>query len=305
MRMKNKRNNRRDRSRRDPVPPSRPGPPPNRTGSGRDGRAASSTSAAHRVPPALPDLQPISAPQSFLTSAAGLNIEFDTGDLDKIGLHLAMLLAANETTNLTAITDPTEAWSRHVLDSLTLLPFLADLPDDSRVIDVGSGGGFPGMPLAICLPRIRFTLLEATGKKAVFLRTVAEHLGLSNVTVHSDRAERAAQDRGEKTANGRTGGHRERYDAVMARAVGRLVVLAELTVPFAKVGGRVLLIKGQKATEELEEATAALHLLKAVHVITQPTPTGQIVVLEKSSATPRDYPRADGEPSRVPLGCKR
>ncbi len=94
---------------------------------------------------------------------------------------------------------------------------------------------------------------------------------------------------------------REQFDAVVARAVGRLASLAEITVPFAKVGGRILLIKGQKAEEELEEAATALHALKAVHAGTIDTPTGRIVVLEKNSATPRTFPRRDGEPRRSPI----
>ena len=95
------------------------------------------------------------------------------------------------------------------------------------------------------------------------------------------------------------------YDVVMARAVGRLASLAELTVPLCKVGGRVLLIKGEKADEEVNEAEHALHTLKAVHIGTLVSPTGRIVILEKRSATPRDYPRADGEPTRSPLRVAR
>jgi 16S rRNA (guanine527-N7)-methyltransferase len=169
-----------------------------------------------------------------------------------------MLLKANEALNLTAITDPQEAWTRHILDSLTLLPLLAELPEGAKVIDVGSGGGLPGLPLAIVMPHLSFTLLEATGKKIEFLRAAAAGLGLSNVSVIQDRAEQMGQDRGERNATGREGGHREAYDAVTARAVGRLAVLAELTVPLAKAeGGLVLLIKGQKADEELTEAAEA------------------------------------------------
>lgn len=259
-------------------------------------------SRAQRTPPAFPEHAPaLTPPESFLAAARDLGVEFEPGDALVLGRFLAMLLEANETTNLTAVRDPAAAWTRHILDSLTLLPALADLPPGSRVIDVGSGGGLPGLPLAICLPALSFTLLEATGKKAAFLRAAASALALKNVEVVQDRAERAGQDRGERTPSGRTPGRREAYDAVVARAVGPLPVLAELTVPFAKVGGRVLLIKGEKATEELESAANALHALKAVHAGTLETPTGRIVVLEKPSATPRTYPRRDGEPARAPL----
>lgn len=248
------------------------------------------------------------APEAFAAGAAGLGIEFDEGDVERLGQYLAMLLAANASAlNLTAITDPAQAWERHILDSLTLMGLLAELPEGAKVLDVGSGGGLPGLPLAVVLPRLRFTLLEATGKKVEFLRAVVKALGLSNVEVVQDRSERLAHERGEKTGTGRSGGHREAYDAVVARAVGRLATLAELTVPFAKAGGEgvsglVLLIKGQKADEELAEAKEALHQLKAVHAATVDTPTGKIIVLEKRSATPKMYPRRDGEPSRSPIG---
>lgn len=247
----------------------------------------------------------LSPTPSFVQAAERLGIAFDEGDLERLGLYLALLLEANRSFNLTSITDPDAAWERHVLDSLTLLPLLAELPDDARVIDVGSGGGVPGIPLAITMPRVRFTLLEATGKKAAFLTRTAAALGLANVEVVHDRAEHAGRDRGRLVpgpAGSRSPGHREAYDAVVARAVGRLATIAELCAPLAKVGGRVLLIKGRKADEELAEADAALAMLRVEHAGTIDTPTGRIVVLAKHVPTPRAYPRADGEPARSPLG---
>jgi 16S rRNA (guanine527-N7)-methyltransferase len=243
-------------------------------------------------------LQP---PSSFTPAASALGIEFEPGDIDQLGRYLALLLETNKQFNLTAVKDPDEAWTRHILDSLTLLPLLAELPEGARVIDVGSGGGLPGIPLAIVLPHLKFTLLEATGKKAEFLRSAAEALGLKSVNVLLARAERAGQ----------ADSHREKYDAVVARAVGPLAVLAELTVPFAKVGsetasesaGRVLLIKGQKAEEELAAAKQALYELHVAHSGTIDTPTGRIVVLEKRRKTPAKYPRRDGEPKKAPIGA--
>jgi len=257
-------------------------------------------------------MKPLPAPASFLEAAAGLGIEFEEGDVERLGRFLGMLLEANASAlNLTAVTEPEAAWQRHVLDSLTLLPMLAELSEGAKVLDVGSGGGLPGVPLAIVMPHLKFTLLEATGKKVEFLRAVTRAMGLKNVQVVQGRAEAFGHDRGVKGPTGeRTGGYREAFEAVTARAVGRIAVLAELTVPFAKVGvgeeagGFVLLIKGQKAEEELEEAKEALHLLKVVHAATVDTPTGRVVVLEKRSATPKLYPRGDGEPSRRPLGIK-
>jgi 16S rRNA (guanine527-N7)-methyltransferase len=250
-------------------------------------------------------LAPIAPPQAFLDEAAALGIEFEPGDVEKLGLYLALLMHANESQNLTAIRDSDEAWRRHILDSLTLVPTVVDFPEGSTIVDVGTGGGLPGVPLAITLPAYRVALMDATAKKCDFLEQVIARVGLANATVVRGRAEVLAHDRGVRTTEGgigHVGGHREKYDLVVARAVGRLATLAELTVPFAKVGGRVALIKGQKADEELAEAEKALHLLKVVHTGTLDTPTGRIVLLDKRSATPRDYPRADGEPTRAPLG---
>lgn len=240
----------------------------------------------------MPVPEPLTPPEGFLAAAAGLGIEFEPGDVERLGLYLALLLEVNRSFNLTAVKEPAEAWTRHILDSLTLVGLLSELPAGSRVIDVGSGGGLPGVPLAVVMPDLRFTLLEATGKKAGFLRHAVSVLGLKNTNVMLGRSERAGQN----------GAHREQYDAAVARAVGPTATIAELTVPLVKLGGRVLLIKGQKAEEELAAAKQALYLLHAVHAGTVETPTGRIVVLEKSRKTPKAYPRADGEPKRAPLG---
>ena len=234
-------------------------------------------------------------PDEFLKAAEAMGIEFDAADLQRLARYLELLLEANQRFNLTAITDPAQAWVRHILDSLTLVPLIAAA--EARIIlDVGSGGGLPGIPLAIVLPQVRFTLLEATGKKARFLQEAIATLGLSNAAVVNDRAEIVGQDHQH---------HREQYDIVMARAVGRLPVLLELTVPFAKVGGLVLAMKGEQAGSEIADAKQALHLLHAHVIDRRPTGTGVIVVIEKQRKTPRIYPRAPGDPKRVPLGVKQ
>ena len=228
--------------------------------------------------------------REFLQAAESLAIVFEPGDLDRLSRYLALLLEANTRFNLTAITDPQQAWMRHMLDALTLLPPIASA-QAAQVADIGSGGGVPAIPLAIVLPDVQFTLIESTGKKASFLRDAAADLALKNVTVLSERAESLGQDPG----------HRERYDIVTARAVGRLNVLLELTVPLAAVGGHVLAIKGEKAAEEIAEARQALHRLHCSVVNTTRTPTGTIITIEKSRKTPRIHPRRPGEPKRAPL----
>ena len=238
-----------------------------------------------------PRLKPLEPPQEFLEDAASCSITFDPGDTDRLGLYLALLLETNKKFNLTAITRPAEAWKKHVLDSLTLLPWIGAAAAE-RVIDLGSGGGLPGIPLAISLPAVQFVLMEATGKKAKFLERAVAELALSNVRVINDRAETVGQDRDT---------HRQRYDVVTARAVGKLSVLVELAVPLARVGGHVLAIKGSSANSEIKQAKRAMHLLHCHVSNTVRTPTGTVVVIEKLRDSPRAYPRRPGEPRRNPL----
>ncbi len=243
------------------------------------------------------DVAALAPTAEFLGAAEGFGLSFEEGEIERLGRFLALLLSANEQCNLTSITDPAQAWMKHIFDSLTLIPLLSEIEEGGSVADIGSGGGVPAIPLAICMPWLRFTMFESTGKKARFLQSAVAALGTANARVENLRAEEAGQDH-------RT--HREKYDAVTARALGRIVVAAELTVPLAKLGGgRVLLIKGERADEELVEAKPALHLLHAVHAGTVETPTGRIVVLTHERSTPRDYPRRAGEPKRRPLGLTR
>lgn len=239
------------------------------------------------------DVPPLLPPPGFVERVAALGIEFDQGDLDKLGGFLARMLEVNKSHNLTAITDPDQAWTRHVADALTLLPMLAALGETPRVIDVGSGGGVPGIPLAIAMPAAAFTLIDATGKKVEFLRACAADLLLANVTILQARAERLGHDKA----------HREAYDAAIARAVGPLPTLVELLAPLIKPDGVALAIKGAKADEELAAAALAMHAVGLRHERTEDTPTGKVVILAKSRRTPRIYPRADGLPKSKPIGA--
>lgn len=230
-------------------------------------------------------------PQTFLDESAAIGVAFDDGDLDRFDRYLELLLDANTRFNLTAIREPDEAWRRHILDSLTLLPMLATLGAGESVVDVGSGGGAPGLPLAIALPELRFTLIESTGKKAVFLEETVSALGLANVSVVNRRAEDA----------GRSEAHRDRHAAATARALGPLRVSLELVLPLVRVGGLGLFIKGAKAEAEIAEAGGALKALGGAIIDVAPTPTGRIVVVEKQRPTDRRHPRRPGEPKRDPL----
>ncbi len=238
--------------------------------------------------------------EEFGAACDDYGIAFESGELDRYAAFLRVLYTANETTNLTAIRDPADGWLKHVFDALTLLPVLVEAQaagERLAICDVGSGGGVPALILAIARPDADVTLLEATGRKCEFLTSAAAELGLDNVTVVNSRSERVgAFPKGEL---------RDAFDVVTARALGRIAVASELCVPLAREQGLILLIKGQAAEEELEEARQALHELHTNHAGTIDTPTGKIVVLEKSRRTPKKYPRRDGEPKRAPIGVKR
>lgn len=256
---------------------------------------------------------PIAVPEGFLDAAEALGVILEPEDLERMGLYLALLLSANESVNLTAIRDEREAWTRHILDSLSLVGPLMSVIEhvdehgaeatsggggDARIptiIDVGSGGGVPGLPLAIALPTVRVTLLEPTGKKADFLRSTIRSLGLSNARVIQQRAEVAGQDRER---------HREHYDAAVCRAVAMLDVICEYCLPLVRPGGVFLAIKGERAGAEVTHASRVIGMLGGAYDQTIPSPTGQIVVIAKNSRTPRIYPRRDGEPKTKPLAGK-
>lgn len=216
----------------------------------------------------MPQATPLSPPGDWAERLAALGVSLDDAATSKLGDYLARLLAMNEQMNLTAITDPAEVWTRHGLDALSLVPLLAELGPRSSLVDIGSGGGVPGLPIAIARPDLRVTLVEATQKKAAFLVAVAKALGLANVSVRAERAEQLGR-----------GPLREAFDVATARAVGKIALLAPLMVPFVKPGGRVLLIKGQRAGEELAEAATVLGRLRCAAENTVDTPTGRIVAL--------------------------
>jgi 16S rRNA (guanine527-N7)-methyltransferase len=226
------------------------------------------TTGPDRPPLPLPEVPPLAPPAGFDAALGALGVTLAPEVVSRLGDYLARLLAMNEQMNLTAIKDPTEAWTRHVLDSLSLLPLMADIPAGARLLDVGSGGGVPGIPIALARPDLRVTLVDATHKKVVFLAAVAKALGLANVRAVSGRAEKLAET---------DLGHA--FDVVTARAVAKLPMLLPWTAPFAKAGGRLLLIKGEHGDQELGEAQGLLRRYRCSHTRTVVTPTGRVLVL--------------------------
>jgi 16S rRNA (guanine527-N7)-methyltransferase len=207
-----------------------------------------------------------------------MGVELSSSEEELLARYLGMLFATNERFNLTRI-DAESAWSRHIVDSLTLLAPLASIEDARAGIDVGSGGGLPGIPLAIARPDIAWTLVESTGKKARFLEGVARKLGLTNVAVLQERAEVAAR-----------GASREAFDVATSRAVGALDGLAQISIPLLRVGGLMLAIKGERAPEEVVAAKQTLYELHAAVVGELRTASNTIIVIEKRRKTPAKFP---------------
>jgi 16S rRNA (guanine527-N7)-methyltransferase len=208
------------------------------------------------------------------------------------------LLKWNRRVNLTAITDPAEIEELHFLDSLTLalaLPEAVRL--GGRICDVGSGAGFPGLPLKIAFPGIGLTLVDSSSKRTRFLSLLTTVLGMEDVVVRTGRCEELAH----------ASELRESFDVVVARAVASLRVMAEYTVPFCRLGGLAILQKKGDIVEELAEAAAAWDVLGARVVEVQPVPSDVLggervlVVVEKVEPTPYRYPRRPGIPAKRPL----
>ena len=200
------------------------------------------------------------------------------------------VIEQNKVMNLTAITEPDQVAKLHLLDSLTVLS-VKDLAG-KKVIDVGCGAGFPGVPLKIACPEMKLTLLDSLGKRMTWLQSVLPTLGVDAECVTA-RAEEAVADR------------REQYDFATSRAVARLPILLELTAPYVKVGGAVLAMKGTAARQELEESKKAIQVLGLkLESVTEFPIDGTahaVIVLKKVAPTPRQYPRRYAKIKQTPL----
>lgn len=232
--------------------------------------------------------------QKLVSQAKSLGIKVTAEQAGKFQRYMELLLEWNEKLNLTAITEPEEIVEKHFLDSLTLLSACSP-KEGGRLLDVGTGAGFPGVPVKIMRPDLQVTLLDGSNKRLNFLGELCGELGIECVRIHK-RAEEAGLD---KTM-------RESYDMVTARAVAQLRVLCEYCLPLVKMKGFFVAMKGPGAGEELAEAGNALDILggdKAeVKQVQLPTAGERnLIVVRKLSFTPKGYPRHGGTISKHPL----
>ena len=235
-------------------------------------------------------------PEEFYICLADLGFPLTDRQKEQYERYFELLVEWNEKINLTAITEKDEVYLKHFYDSIA--PILQGLIENQsiRLLDIGAGAGFPSLPMKILFPELDVTIIDSLNKRINFLHLLAEELGLSGVHFYHGRAEDFAQDKA----------FRAQFDIVTARAVARMQVLSELTIPYLKVGGRLLALKASNAPEELEEAKNALNLLfsKVEDNLQYKLPNGDpryITLVEKKKETPNKYPRKAGMPNKRPL----
>lgn len=215
---------------------------------------------------------------------------------EQFELYYKLLLEWNEKMNLTAITEPQEVAIKHMIDSLSCLDETV-FPIGASVIDVGTGAGFPGIPLKIFRPDLKLTLLDSLNKRIKFLQEVVERLELNEVECIHARAEEGARNKA----------LRERFDVAVSRAVARLQVLAEYCMPFVRIGGSFVALKGMKYAQEVEEGQRAVKVLGGAGCRAVPIQLPSledkraVLYIKKVKATPKTYPRKAGTPDKNPL----
>lgn len=224
-------------------------------------------------------------------------LELSSKQLEQFNKYYEMLIETNKVMNLTAITEPEEVAVKHMVDSL--LAFDTSFKNKT-LADVGTGAGFPGIPLKIYCPSLKVTLIDSLGKRLKFLENVISELGLTDITCEHARAEDAGKNKK----------FREKYDIVTARAVARLSVLSEYCLPLVKPGGMFIALKGSKYAEEISEGEQALKILGGKLISSDEVKLPglddgrAIVKIKKIKPTPAAYPRKAGTPDKQPLGSK-
>jgi 16S rRNA (guanine527-N7)-methyltransferase len=234
--------------------------------------------------------------QWFTSRMEESGITLSPQQLEQFDTYFRLLVEWNEKMNLTGITERDAVYEKHFYDSASL-SFFVNIDKVERIADIGSGAGFPSIPLKICFPHLKVTIVDSLNKRIQFLNFLVEQLGVSDVSCVHGRAEDIAK----------LPEHRDSYDLVTARAVARLNVLNEFCLPFVRKNGLFAAMKGSQSEEEVREASFSLRELKAKikaqHQLQLPNEQSErhIVIIEKLDATPRKYPRKAGTPLKQPL----
>lgn len=230
----------------------------------------------------------------LVSDAEKLGIEINDEQLKRFDMLSDLLVEQNKTMNLTAITDPDGIAVKHFADSISVLS-AAEIPQGARILDVGTGAGFPGIPLLIMRPDIDLTMIDSTAKKLKYVENTVNELGLIATTLHT-RAEEAGQSKE----------YREKFDFVCSRAVAALNVLCEYCLPFVKQNGLFIAMKGAKAQEEIDAAKSAIKTLGGKIVAEKSFSLSDggertLVIIKKISQVPPKYPRPSAQIAKKPL----
>ena len=232
--------------------------------------------------------------EKFIEEANKISITFTDVQLEQFRKYYEMLVEKNKVMNLTGITEWDEVLEKHFLDSISLIRAI-DLNQDLKVMDMGTGAGFPGIPLKIAFPNLNVTLADSLNKRVNFLQEVIDELGLENIEAIHGRAEDLARDIN----------HRQVYDLSVSRAVANLSTLTEYCLPFVKIGGQFISYKSGDCEEEVETSRKAVFVLggKIREIIKfELGESGRsFIVIDKVNGTPKEYPRKAGTPSKKPI----
>lgn len=226
--------------------------------------------------------------------ALKIDIKISEKELEKFYQYMKLLIEWNKKMNLTAIIEPNDVILKHFIDSITINKYI---DEQSKVMDIGTGAGFPGIPLKVLNEDVKMTLVDSLNKRVQFLKEVGKQLELTNIEYIHSRAEELAG----------SSLHRQQYDIVTSRAVARLTTLLEYMLPFVKIGGRCICMKGPNIIEELEEARKAIQLLGGEIETTEnmllpdSNQERNIIIIKKVVDTPAKYPRKAGIPSKQPI----
>jgi len=232
--------------------------------------------------------------ENFKKALENLKLELTEKQIEQFLKYYEMLIEKNKVMNLTAITEYDEVIEKHFLDSISLCQ-VYDLSKPVKILDMGTGAGFPGVPLKIAFPEVEITLADSLNKRIKFLDEVIAELGLEKVTTVHARAEELARNKE----------HRENYDLVVSRAVANLSTLGEYCIPFVKMGGKFISYKSGEVDEEVNAAGKAIKILggeiKDIYKFDLAEQKRSFVTIEKIKTTPKTYPRKAGTPSKEPL----